>query len=174
MLDRSDVIHPLRGIKFARDFKAAEAIEEDIEFMWIAQTQRVGGKERRRRNDALRVDGEGVDRVQNAVLDRVEKLEISDDVVCTEGRESQLSTGLFLDAGAPVLEDLQPCAAGPACLDLPVGTVGRGRCDMWRGQSSGAKTGNTGQRLATRYVPIVHLFLPLDCRLAGGLFHPLP
>jgi len=147
-MHRADEMHPLRGVELARDVDAAEPVVEHVPFVRVAQAQRVGREERGRRDDALRVDGERVHRVEHAVLDRVVKLEVAHDVVRAERLEGQLAAGLLGDGGAPVLEDLQAGAAGPGALDLPGRAVGGGGRDMRRGQRRGTGRGQRSERAA--------------------------
>ena len=80
--------------------------------MRIAQAHQVGRQERRRRHLADPIDGEGIHRLEHAVLDAVEQFEIADDFLGGERLELEFAAGLFLDRAAQALNVLRPTPAG--------------------------------------------------------------
>ena len=127
MMDAVDVIQALLGEQIAGRLQAALAVEEHVPFMRIAQAHEVGAQERAGRHLAGPVEGEGVHRLEHAVLHAVEQLEIADHLLCGKGLELQLAAGLFLDGAAPGLEGLKSDPGGPGRLHLPGGGGRLGR-----------------------------------------------
>ena len=85
VVDPVDVVQALLGEEVARRLQAAVAVEEDVPLVRIAQAHQVGRQERRRRQLARPVQRERIHRLEHAVLDAVEQLEVADDFL---GRET--------------------------------------------------------------------------------------
>jgi len=147
-MDRPDVVHAEPGEQLAGDLQPAEGIVEHVPFVRVAQAQRIRREEHRCRHPPRPVEGERVHRVQDAVLHRVEELEVADHVLGAERLESQLAAGLVGDAVTPVLEDLEADAARPRGLHLPCGGLRLGGADI--GESDGVGATDDGGGAADR------------------------
>src|SRR3546814_18322993 len=103
VMDRADVVHVDGREQLAGDLDPAQRIEEDIPLVRIAQAERIGAQEPRRRNAARPVQREGVHGVKHADLHGVEKLEVADTVLRAERLESPPAPGLPNATDAPTL-----------------------------------------------------------------------
>ena len=112
VVNGADVVHVEFGEQIAGNLQTAEAIEENIPFVRIAQAQGIGTEEHRRRHTARPVQRKRVHRLDNAVLDRVEQLEVANDFGRAERSESQFAAGLVGDAVGPGLEISTPTPPG--------------------------------------------------------------
>ena len=125
VVDAVDVVQALLGEHVARRLQAAVAVEEDVPLVRIAQAHQVGAEERGRRQLAGPVQRERVHRLEHAVLDAVEQLEVADDLLGRERLELELAAGLLLDRRGPGLEGRQADAGRPRGLHLPGRRRGR-------------------------------------------------
>ena len=119
VMDRPDVMHAKSREELPRDLEPAERIVEHVPLMRVAGSQRVRAEEHRRRHAPGPIERERIHRLQDAVLDCVEKLEVTDHVLCTERLEGEFAAGLLHDAVAPGFKNVEADAAGPRRLDLP-------------------------------------------------------
>ena len=104
---------PSLGEEFSGDFESAESVIEDIPLVWVSQPHGVRAEKHRGGHSPGPIEGEGIHRLDHAIFDGVEELEIAGDFAGTKGHEFELAAGFFFDRAAPILEGLQPDAAGP-------------------------------------------------------------
>ena len=129
VVNGADVVHVEFGEQIAGNLQTAEAIEENIPFVRIAQAQGIGTEEHRRRHAARPVQRKRVHRLDNAVLDRVEQLKVANDFGRAERSESQFAAGLVGDAVGPGLENIDADTARPRGLNAPRRALGLGSPD---------------------------------------------
>jgi len=112
----------------------------------VAQPQRVGTQEHRCRHTPGPIQRERVHRLQHAVFDRVEQLEVADHVLGAERLERQFAAGSLDHVVGPLLKGLEAVAAGPRCLNFPRRRLRLGRADI--GHAKMAGSGNGADRAA--------------------------
>ena len=78
-------------MKQQEELEAAQRVIEHVPFVRVAQAERVRTQEYCHRHAAGPVQRERVHRVEYAVFDRVEQLEVADDVFCAEWQIRQAS-----------------------------------------------------------------------------------